>query len=244
MREEDLFLPIKLYFEAFGYNIDGEVGHLDMLCEKDGQFIAIELKNDLNFKIFMQAAKQQKLFESVFIGCWTPKNLRSRAFSDKVYMLNRLGIGLILVSARTKEVTVFCEPIEHSISSYTARNRSKKNRMVQEFTARRMKNNTGGIHNKKLVTAYRENSLIVLGFLFEHGPSKASTIKKLMHINNAYAIVYQNHYDWFEKVDNGVYNLTQKGVAAFEAEKELICRLISFQQQKVNEELNNEYYGK
>lgn len=240
MREEDLFLPIKNYFEAFGYNIDGEVGHLDMLCEKDGQFLAIELKNELNFKIFIQAAKQQKLFESVFIGCWTPKNLRSKAFADKIYLLNRLGIGLILVSSRTKAVNVFCEPIEHPISSYKTRNRQKKKRMLQEFAARRTKSNTGGIRNTKLITAYRENSLIVLGYLYENGPSKASVIKKHMKIDNAHAIVYQNHYKWFEKVGNGVYYLTQLGTEAYENEKELIIRLNSMVQQKIDEENVNE----
>lgn len=241
MREEDLFIPIKTYFESFGYQIDGEVGHLDMLCEKDGNFLAIELKNDLNFKIFMQAAKQQKMFESVFIGCWTPKNLRSKAFLDKVYLLNRLGIGLIFVSFRTKAVTVFCEPIQHPLTQYKQRNRRKKEQIIKEFSSRRMKANSGGVHKKKLITAYRENSLIILAYLMLFGPSKASRIKQAIGIENAYSIVYQNHYQWFEALGKGVYQITDKGKEQYRIEEKLIKELYDLQVQTMNEEKTNEH---
>lgn len=236
MREEELFEPIKQYFQEFGYVIDGEVGHLDVLCEKDGQFIAVELKNDLNFKVFLQAAKQQKLFEHVFIGCWTPKNCRSRVFLDKVYMIQRLGLGLILVSKRTKVVTVFCDPIQHPLESYLKRNKRKKEMLIREFSNRKTKSNSGGINKTKLVTAYKENSLLVLNYLNEFGPSKASIIKKTIAVDNAYSILYQNHYNWFEKVDTGIYGMSVMGKEAFINEMKLIEELVQFIANKQKEE--------
>jgi len=232
MKEEELFQPIKAYFQEFGYTVDGEVGHLDALCEKNGQFIAIELKNELNFKVFMQAAKQQKLFEHVFIGCWTPKNIRSRAFQDKLYLLHRLGLGLILVSTRTKEATVFCEPIVHSLNDYKQRNKRKKEHIVQEFTLRKTRSNSGGVHKKKLMTAYRENCLLVVGYLYAHGPSKAATIKKDIWVNNAYTILYQNHHGWFERIENekGLYALSQQGIEVYYEQQNLIEQLDTINQ--------------
>jgi len=207
--------------------VDGEVGHLDALCEKNGQFIAIELKNELNFKVFMQAAKQQKLFEHVFIGCWTPKNIRSRAFQDKLYLLNRLGLGLILVSARTKEAAVFCEPVVHSLNDYKQRNKRKKEHILQEFSMRKTRSNSGGVHNKKLVTAYKENCLLVVSYLYTNGPSKAARIKKEIWVNNAYTILYQNHHGWFEKIENekGLYALSQLGIEVYYEQLSLIEQL-------------------
>jgi hypothetical protein len=238
MKEEELYLPIKQYFQEFGYSVDGEVGSLDILCEKNGQYIAVELKNDLNFKVFLQAAKQQKMFEHVFIGCWTPKNCRSRGFLDKIYLLQRLGLGLIFVSKRTQSVTVFCEPIVHSIEAYTSRNKRKKAVLLREFNARKTKSNLGGVHKKKLITAYKENSLLVLNYLYEHGPSKASDVKKAIGVENAYTILYRNHYTWFEKIDQGIYALSQNGKETYLKDYAFIVELVKIDQQRRCEEKN------
>lgn len=222
MKEAELFGPIKKYFEASGYLVDGEVGDCDMLMTNGDEYIAIELKNDLNFKLFTQAAKRQKLFEKVYVAVWSPKNLGTKAFRDKVYLLNRLGIGLIFVTKRARRVTVYQQPVIHPLESYRRRNKKLRERTEKELTKRRSKSNTGGVRGEKVLTAYREDSLLVLNLLQKEGALKASKIKENTGIDRAYGIVYNNHYGWFVKEGKGIYGVTDKGLEAFADNKEII----------------------
>ncbi len=211
MKESDLFEPIKIHFETLGFKVDGEVGDCDMLMTDGQEHIVIELKNDLNFKLFLQGVKRQKVFEKVYLAIWSPKNLSSKLFRDKVYLLNRLGLGLILVSKRAKKVNIYYEPIVHPVENYRIRNKKVKKRNIKELNGRRSRNNVGGVKGKKILTAYKEDSLLVLDILEKEGELKASIIKSKTGIDRAYDIVYNNYNDWFVKVDKGIYGLTEKG---------------------------------
>ena len=57
--EKDLFEPIKEYFSALGYSCDGEVNDIDMYMQKDGESVAVELKQSIDFKAIRQAALRQ-----------------------------------------------------------------------------------------------------------------------------------------------------------------------------------------
>lgn len=72
--------------------------------EKDDESVAVELKVTLDFKAVQQAALRRKITDHVFIGIFKPKNMNSHSFKDKTYLLKRLGIGLIVVSKRSKMV--------------------------------------------------------------------------------------------------------------------------------------------
>ena len=85
--EKDLFLPIKAYFEAYGYTCDGEVQDIDLYMEKGDESVAVELKQELDFKAVQQAALRQKLTDTVYIGIFKPKDMGRRAFQDKLYLL-------------------------------------------------------------------------------------------------------------------------------------------------------------
>ena len=159
--EKDLFHPIKTYFESYGYTCDGEVRDIDLYMEKDGQSIAVELKQTLDFKSVQQAALRQKLTDFVYIGIFMPKDLHSRSFQDKLYILKRLGIGLIVVSKRSKSIEIVSEPVVSELSTYQSRNKGKKKALSEEFQKRRTKSNTGGVHGTKLITSYREDALLV-----------------------------------------------------------------------------------
>ena len=99
--EKDLFGPIKEYFENKGYVCDGEVADIDLFAEKlsadkpagkkrkkDGQTdtdperVVVELKVNLDFRSVQQAAQRQKMFETVYIGIFRPKDFSSRSFKD------------------------------------------------------------------------------------------------------------------------------------------------------------------
>lgn len=199
--ESDLFLPIKEYFEQMGYRGDGEVRGIDLYMEREGATLAVELKNALDFKALRQAALRQKTVDVVFIGIFCPKNIRSRDFSEKLYLLRRLGIGLIAVTPQTKQVQVIALPETGELENYRKRNIQSGKALSEELKARRIRENTGGTHGKKLMTAYREDALRVLQALKTLGEASATRmITKASGVKRTAAILRDNHYNWFMPV--------------------------------------------
>ncbi len=224
--EKDLFGPIKKYFEKQGFVCDGEVGDIDLYMERGEEKIAVELKTEINFRALQQAALRQKVVETVYIGTFTPKNMRSSAYRDKLYLLKRLGIGLIVVSKRSGQVQIANEPVVSELSSFQKRNAGKKKAISEEFKKRRTKNNTGGVRGEKLITSYREDALLVLDALAELGGSAGTKeIRKLSGIDKATNIMYRNPYGWFERKEDGVYAVTDGGYAALEEFEDTVYKL-------------------
>lgn len=215
--EKDLFSPIKEYFEALGYTCDGEVNDIDLYMEKDGESIAVELKQTFDFKALQQAALRQKITDTVYIGIFKPKELNSHAFRDKIYLLKRLGIGLIVVSKRSHTVEIASEPVVSELSAFQQRNKGKRKALTNEFHRRKAKNNTGGVTGTKLITSYRENALLVLDALFElGGTASTKQIRELSGVKNTTTILYHNYYGWFGNVSKGVYKVLEPGYEAIE----------------------------
>lgn len=226
--EKDLFTPIKEYFEQFGYVCDGEVGDIDLYLEKNNESIAVELKETFNFKALQQAALRQKVTDQVYIGIFKPSDLNTHAFRDKLYLLKRLGIGLIVVSKRSGKVEVVNDPIVSELSAFQRRNKGKKQALAREFKKRRVKNNTGGVTGTKLVTSYREDTLLVLDAMMElGGEATTKQIRTLSGIQKTTPILYNNYYGWFEGVKKGTYRVTEEGFAALEEFEETIRALKS-----------------
>jgi len=243
--ERDLFDPIKEYFEKKGYICDGEVEDIDLFAERspkkenakrkkkeaeeengDPRNIVVELKVNLDFRSVQQAAQRQKMFDTVYIGIFRPKDFSSRSFKDKLYILKRLGIGLIVVSKRSKEVQIVSEPVVSELSEYQKRNRKKAERVTAEFEKRRTKNNTGGVTGQKLITGYREDALLVLDALAELGGEEKNTkVRELSGIKKASSILRYNYYGWFEKKEAGVYSITDAGYAALEEFEDTVYKL-------------------
>lgn len=224
--EKDLFQPIKNYFSDLGYTGDGEVQDIDLYMEKDGDSIAVELKQTLDFKAVQQAALRQKVTDTVYIGIFRPRDLNTRAFQDKIYLLKRLGIGLIVVSKRSRVVDVVSDPIVSELSAYQQRNRGKKKALSAEFQKRRTKSNIGGVHQTKLITGYREDALLVLDALMElQGEGSSRQVRAISGVPKTTAILYHNHYGWFDHSGKGVYRVTEAGLAALEEFEDVIRQL-------------------
>ncbi len=224
--EQDLYGPIKVFFEEKGYLCDGEVDDMDMYMEKDGESLAVELKVSLDFKAVQQAALRQKITDFVYIGIFKPKNMGSGSFKDKLYLLKRLGIGLIVVSKRSGTVEIVSEPVVSELENFKKRNKNKKAHASKEFNKRLTKNNVGGVRGTKIISSYREEALLVLDALTELG-GEASTrdVKKLSKVDRATAIMYDNHYGWFENVKKGSYRVTDRGYDALEEFEDTIYLL-------------------
>ncbi|MCR4961600.1 MAG: hypothetical protein K6A74_09105 [Lachnospiraceae bacterium] len=215
--EKDLFDPIKEYFEGFGYVCDGEVNDIDLYMEKGEERVAVELKVTLDFKAFRQAALRQKITDHVFIGTFTPSNMNSREFKEKLYLLKRLGIGLIIVSKRSGRVEIVNEPVVSELSSFQIRNKGKKEALSAEFQRRKAKVNKGGVRHAKLVTGYREEALLILDALVSLGGfAKTKAIRELSGIEKTTSILYGNYYGWFVRQGTGVYGVSDAGYDALE----------------------------
>lgn len=224
--EQDLFAPIKDYFEKQGYHGDGEVGGIDLYLQKDGISVAVELKINLDFKVIQQAALRQKIADTVFIAIYRPAGLYSRTFQNKIYLLKRLGIGLLVVGKRLQEVELITPPIVTELSSFQKRSHKKKEAIAGEFQKRKLKVNAGGVSKKKLITGYREDALMVLDALFLlGGTAKTSQIRKLSGIEKTQQILYNDYYDWFRGISRGIYEMTDTGRAAMLEFKDIIEQL-------------------
>jgi len=224
--EKDLFDPIKKYFEDFGYTCDGEVNDIDLYMEKGDESVAVELKVTLDFKAVRQAALRQKITDFVFIGIFRPKDLYSRSFKDKIYLLKRLGIGLIVVSKRSGAVEVVSEPLVSELSSYQIRNKGKREALSGEFQKRKTKNNKGGVTGTKLMTGYREDALLVLDALVSlGGEAKTKEVKEISGVEKTTQILYKNYYGWFESLGKGKYKVRDEGYDALEEFEEALYAL-------------------
>ena len=224
--ERDLFAPIKSFFEEQGYVCDGEVNDIDIFMQKEEDSVAVELKQSLDFRAIQQAALRQKIVETVYIGTFMPKDRGSGSFRDKLYLLKRLGIGLIAVSKRSGEVTVLSEPVVSELKGFQARNKRKKKALESEFKKRRIKSNTGGVTGVKLLTRYREDALLVLNALLVLGGEGApKDVKRLSFVDKSANILRDNHYGWFSHVRNGVYSITDQGYQALDEYEEVINQL-------------------
>jgi len=224
--EKDLFGPVKEYFEKQGYICDGEVEDIDLYMERGEEHVAVELKVDLDFKALRQAALRQKYVETVYIAVFKPKSLKNTAYRDKLYLLKRLGIGLLLVSKRSLEVQVANEPLVTELSVYQRQNQNKKKKLNAEFSKRRTKNNVGGVRGEKLISAYREDALLVLDACAELGGEvKGREVRKLCNIEKTADILRADYYGWFEKIETGVYRVTDAGYAALEEFEDTVYKL-------------------
>ncbi|MCR4705714.1 MAG: hypothetical protein K5641_06570 [Lachnospiraceae bacterium] len=227
MMEKDLFGPIKEYFESFGYTCDGEVKDIDLYMEKDGASVAVELKKSLDFKAVRQAALRQKVTDTVFIGIFRPSNMRARAFRDSLYLLKRLGIGLITLAPRTGVIEIVNEPAVSELSLYMRRNGAQKKELAAEFQRRRIKTTVGGVTHTQVLTGYRQEALLVLhGLGCLGGESTGAALRKETGIERARQILYDNHYGWFERAGHGVYRITEEGREALTAYADVLGEIL------------------
>jgi hypothetical protein len=226
MLEQQLFQPIKDLFESDGFKVDGEVKKIDMVCVKNDVFVAIELKKELNLKVITQASLRQKTMDIVYIGIYSPKSLFNKNFKEKLYLLKRLGIGLIIVSPKSLQVSVYQDPIVSDISKYQYSNKKKRDQTINEMHNRKLKNNVGGVSKTKIMSSYREDCLLVLNAIKDFESASGKQIKEITSVSKSTNIMYKNYYGWFEKVKKGLYKINNNGKEALVQYHEIISELI------------------
>lgn len=209
LKETDLYAPVRDYLMAQGFEVKGEVGAADVMALKDGEApVIVELKTGFSLQLLVQAVARQVVTERVYVAVprWQGRAAWKR-FKGHVGLCRRLAIGVLTVSS-DGDVACHCDP-----SPFRPRkSKLRQGAMLKEFTRREGDPNTGGMVRKGLVTAYRQEALRCAAFLSEQGPSKGAIVARATNVERATTMMRDNHYGWFEKVEKGIYGLSETGM--------------------------------
>jgi hypothetical protein len=209
-RESELYAPVKTLLEQQGYVVKGEVGAADLVALRgDEAPVIVELKLRITLSLFHQACTRLTVTENVYIAVPRPTGRTARrAVKDNLALCRRLGLGFIVVRPDAK-VEVLCDPGPYA----PRRQKAKADKLLKAFARLRGDPNDGGATRHGLVTGYRQDALACAAHLAQAGPCRGRDVLAAIGVAGATRIMRDNHYGWFEKVETGVYALTEAGSA-------------------------------
>jgi hypothetical protein len=218
--ETDLYKPIHDYLVANGYTVRSEVENCDITARRGEELIIIEMKCRFETRLLVQAARRQRITESVYIALPRPKGgTRTSRWRGIVHLLHRLELGLIFVSPRRRRMPV--DVVFHPLPYTPRKKKAARRAVLREIENRSGDFNTGGCVRRKIVTAYRENAIHIACALAKFGPIEPRRLRALGTGEKTTSILYDNHYRWFERIDRGVYALKARGISALKRYPEL-----------------------
>jgi len=225
MKETDLYAPIKAFLEGQGYEVKAEVKECDVfgVRDDDDEPVIVEMKTGFSLTLFHQAVSRLAITDLVYIAVPRGKGkvwLKNK--KENLKLCRRLGLGMMLVRVDDGLVDVALDP-----APFTPRKaKARKTLMLREFSKRLGDPNTGGTNKTKIMTAYRQDALRCLAYLHQVGASKGSEVAKATEVKTATNIMARDHYGWFERVEKGIYGITDLGAKAFDDNSEEIRRLV------------------
>ncbi|MEL7183392.1 MAG: DUF2161 family putative PD-(D/E)XK-type phosphodiesterase [Pseudomonadota bacterium] len=212
MRETDLYAPVKTFLEGQGYAVKGEIGKADVVALRgEDPPVIVELKTAVSLTLFHQCIDRQSITPHVYLAVPDVQGRRGyAALKATLKMARRLGLGVLTVRLSDGLVTVHCDP-----GPFQPRLLKRpRERLLREFAARRGDPAQGGATRDGLMTAYRQDAMALATHLARHGPCKGSVARDATGVQRATQIMRDNHYGWFERVDTGIYGLSDQGRAA------------------------------
>ncbi len=208
-READLYVPVKRFLEAQGYDVKGEVGAVDVMAVRAGDPpLIVELKLGFTLALFHQGIDRLSVSDLVYVA--VPEKAgkaAQRSLKDNVKLARRVGLGVLTVRLRDGHVTAMADP-----GGYVPRKQPKSaKRLLKAFERLKGDPNEGGATRHGIVTGYRQDALLCARFLAVHGPSAGKKVKDWAEVPAATQIMAADHYGWFERVSRGIYGLTEAG---------------------------------
>jgi hypothetical protein len=208
--ETALYLPVKRFLEKLGFTVKGEVGGCDLvgLSGSDPPVVVIgELKLTFNLELLLQAVDRAGACDEVWLAAKMSARGKGRE-SDARYrnLCRRLGFGMLAVTG-SGQVEVIARPA----TAAPRRDPKKRSRLVTEHNKRKGDPTLGGSTRSPIMTAYRQQALACASAM-ALGPRKIRELKPAFP--NAANILRDNFYGWFDRVERGVYGLTDAGRAA------------------------------
>ena len=208
LREEQLYAPVKAFLEAQGYDVKSEVRGCDVVARRaDEPPVIVELKRAFTLDLVLQGLDRLAMSDQVYLAVAPPLRVPGRRpRTAAVRLCRRVGLGLLLVHPERSLVEPLCDP-----GPYRPRtSRPRTSLLLREFARRVGDPNTGGQTRRPIVTAYRQTALRCAAVLERHGPTRVALLSTATG-TPAGPLLRQNVYGWFERVDRGVYALSQRG---------------------------------
>ncbi len=211
MRETELYAPIKSFLEGQNYEVKAEVAAADVVACRPGEDpLIVELKTTFSLALVHQGIERQKITDAVYIAAprGTGKPFQA-SLKNMKHLCRRLGLGLLTVRMKDGHVEPHVDPAPYQPRRTTWR----KAKLLREFAKRQGDPNQGGTRGG-IVTAYRQDALRCAQHLAQKGPTKGAHVARETGVEKATTMMANNHYGWFERVDTGIYDITEKGRAA------------------------------
>ncbi len=204
--ETALYPAVKRFLEERGFAVKGEVRGCDVVATRAGEpplLVITELKLSFTLELVLQAVDRLRLADEVWLAVVSSRRGRDR--DGRVLKLCRLlGLGLLAVEPRHQRVEVLAEPM-----AYKPRpNLPERRRIVKEFGNRRGDPVAGGSTRQPIMTAYRQRALDLAVAMLD-APQRPRDLKPLAE--DAGTMLLRNVHGWFERVQPGLYSLTEPG---------------------------------
>jgi hypothetical protein len=208
--ETSLYLPVKRHLESLGYTVKGEIGGCDVVALSGGDppvVVIGELKLSFNLELILQGVERAGACDEVWLAAKLSARGKGRE-SDARYrnLCRRLGFGMLGVTDRGG-VEVLVAPSTIS----PRRNPKKRSRLVTEHKRRKGDPVAGGSTRTPIMTAYRQQALACAAAMTA-GPRRVQDLRPANP--DAGKILLHNVYGWFDRIERGVYTLTDAGHAA------------------------------
>jgi hypothetical protein len=208
--ETDLYKPVYDYLAEQGYTVHSEVKNCDITAVKGEELVVVELKTSFNLKLLVQAVKRQRVADSVYVAVPYPKGgKRAHGWADMCLLLRRLEMGLIVVKTgiENPEIELVFHPNTFDRLKSAQTGKRKRKSIIHEVEGRYGDFNTGGSNRRKLMTAYRENSIFIACCFEKYGGLTPAQLRKLGTGPKTLSILSKNYYGWFDKISKGIYVL-------------------------------------
>ena len=210
--ETSLYLPVKCFLERLGLDVKGEICGCDIVALDMGEPVAVvigELKLTFTLELLLQAVDRTAVCDEIWLAVRASRSGRGRESDSRVKKLCRfLGFGLLAVSAAGR-VDVLVEPEPWR----PRRDGKRRSKIVSEHRRRLGDPVSGGSTRQPIMTAYRQQALACAAAM-EKAPARPRDLKLTMP--DAPKILQSNVYEWFVRVERGVYGLTDAGRAALD----------------------------
>lgn len=211
--ETSLYAPVRNFLESQGYEVRGEVKRCDLVGSKPDEIVVVELKLRFSVELLAQACDRLRITESVYVAI--PKTAydgRSRKWRGRLKLLRRLEVGLLVVGVKGR-VQAILHPAPYERRRSNVRQRS----VLRELQGRSGDRNVGGSRGVPLVSAYREQAVLIACALQLFGPQSAVQLRERGACEKAREIMYRDHYGWFDRIDRGLYRISSLGLEQLES---------------------------
>ncbi|NIA70703.1 hypothetical protein HBA54_19065 [Pelagibius litoralis] len=228
--EEDLYAPVKAFFEGQGYEVKAEVRGCDLVARRGAEPpVVVELKTGFTLPLILQGIDRLALSDHVYLAVAVAEqparnSLWRRERRGILKLCRRLGLGLLAVHEGGEEKPPLVEPLLDPLPYQPRPNRKRQGLLLKEFAHRVGDPNTGGMTRRPIVTAYRQNALRCAVVLQRQGATKVSEVTRTGSAQ-APKILQRDVYGWFQRIERGIYELSPKGEAALETYGDVVKAL-------------------